>query len=116
LKAGFSFMYGLFIEKEIDLPQPEKNQPVNFNVLLLGIGGGTHDGPNLTDTIILANIDQKKNTINMLSLPRDTWAPGQGAKINAAYAFGEEKGGKGIEQASKAIEEITGQEISYTIV
>jgi len=116
IKAGFGFVYGLFIEKEIDLPQLKKDEPANFNILILGIGGGTHDGPNLTDTIILAHINQKENSVSMLSLPRDMWSPSQTAKINAAYAFGEEKGDKGIEQATTAVEEITGQEIAYTIV
>src|SRR5690348_8763192 len=41
------------------------------NIVLLGIGGGSHDGPNLTDTIILASIDWKKNIVTLVSIPRD---------------------------------------------
>lgn len=61
------------------------------NILLLGIGGQAHDGPDLTDTIMLASIDPVNNTATLLSVPRDLWVtlPGHGAmKINAAYETG----------------------------
>lgn len=116
IKSGIEFFHGLVLKQEIDLPQLKKNEQANFNVLILGIGGGTHDGPNLTDTIILANFNQKNNTVSMVSLPRDLWAPSQNAKINAAYAFGQEKGDLGIKQAQEAVEEVTGQKIAYTVV
>lgn len=41
------------------------------NILLLGKGGGEHDGPELTDTIIVASYDTKTNSVSMLSIPRD---------------------------------------------
>jgi anionic cell wall polymer biosynthesis LytR-Cps2A-Psr (LCP) family protein len=44
-----------------------------FNILLTGIGGGDHDGGNLTDTIILASVNRKSGTVSMLSLPRDLY-------------------------------------------
>lgn len=61
------------------------------NILMLGIGGQNHDGPDLTDTIMLASIDPVNNTATLLSVPRDLWVtlPGHGAmKINAAYETG----------------------------
>src|SRR6267154_1657971 len=61
-----------------------------INILLLGVGGGTHDGPDLTDTIIFASVDPEKKKITMVSLPRDLWAPDIGAKVNATYTFAEE--------------------------
>lgn len=80
------------------------------NVLLLGIGGGTHDGPNLTDTVMLASIDWKKNTITLISIPRDLWIPdlNNGVnKINEAYNLG------GLSKAESTVKEVTGQPIHY---
>jgi len=59
------------------------------NILLLGKGGPGHDGPDLTDTILIASIDPIAKEVALLSLPRDLWvkspAGGQ-SKINAVYA------------------------------
>lgn len=57
------------------------------NILVLGTGGGTHDGPNLTDTIIVASIDVKSGDTVMFSLPRDVYSEKSQAKINAIYAL-----------------------------
>ncbi len=65
-----------------------------INVLLLGRGGGSHDGPDLTDTMMLASIDPVNHTSTLLSIPRDLWVdmPDAGAmKINAAWETGEFK-------------------------
>jgi LCP family protein required for cell wall assembly len=64
------------------------------NILLLGRGGGNHDGPDLTDTMMLASIDPVNHTSVLLSIPRDLWVnvPNQGVmKINAAWETGEFK-------------------------
>ncbi len=60
-----------------------------INILLLGKGGPGHDGPDLTDTMLLASIDPVNNTMSLLSVPRDLWvtpADGASSKINAVYA------------------------------
>ncbi len=49
-----------------------------YNILLLGYGGidangNPHDGPFLTDSLIVAHVDVKKNTVSLISLPRDIW-------------------------------------------
>lgn len=62
-----------------------------INILLLGIGGAGHDGPDLTDTMMLASIDPVNHTAALLSIPRDLWVniPNAGTmKINAAYELG----------------------------
>jgi polyisoprenyl-teichoic acid--peptidoglycan teichoic acid transferase len=62
-----------------------------INVLLLGIGGQGHDGPYLTDTIILAQIRPDIGEVTLTSIPRDYWSdmPGGGQdKINSAFAYG----------------------------
>lgn len=59
------------------------------NVLLLGKGGAGHDGPDLTDTLLVASIDPVAKEVALLSVPRDLWvrAPSGGqSKINAVYA------------------------------
>jgi LCP family protein required for cell wall assembly len=60
-----------------------------INFLLLGIGGEGHDGPDLTDTMLVASIDPVNKTAALVSIPRDLWVtvPGYGQmKINAVYA------------------------------
>lgn len=62
-----------------------------INILLLGRGGEGHDGPDLTDTIILASIDPVQHQAALVSIPRDLYVnvPGYGSmKINAAFANG----------------------------
>lgn len=93
-----------------------KKQDDRVNILLLGIGGGKHDGPNLTDTIIFASIDPKLKTISLVSIPRDFWDPDLSAKINTAYAFGEEREeGGGLSLSREVVEKITGQKIDYVL-
>ena len=66
------------------------------NILLLGIGGfengKEHDGPFLTDTIILGSFKPKTRQAALISIPRDLVMPVPGygwRKINAANAYGE---------------------------
>lgn len=62
-----------------------------INVLLLGIGGVGHDGPDLTDTMMIASIDPVNHKTVLVSVPRDLWVkiPHHGSmKINAAYPMG----------------------------
>lgn len=114
LRAGIPFLYELFVKKnDIELKQ-EKDE--SLNILLLGIGGGNHEGPNLSDTIILANINPEKNEVNMFSLPRDLWIPELGDRINSAYAFGEEQNKKGMLLAKSVVEKVTGQPVDYVFV
>jgi len=64
------------------------------NILLLGNGGNGHDGPDLTDTMMVASIDPVNKTASLLSVPRDLWVKmptnfmGANQKINAAYEAG----------------------------
>lgn len=84
------------------------------NILLLGIGGGTHDGPDLTDTVIFASIIWKQNRIALVSIPRDLWIPDRQEKINAVYSDGEAKQkGEGLKDAESMIAKVTGQPIHY---
>jgi LCP family protein required for cell wall assembly len=74
-------------------PTPDPLAP--YSILLMGYGGGTHEGGLLTDSIMVAKIDPKNQEISLISVPRDLWVPipiteneTQSKKINEAYAIG----------------------------
>lgn len=110
------FLFGLLFKKEIALKETNDR----INILLLGIGGGRHEGPNLTDTIILANLDTEKNKVTLTSIPRDLWVPdleSVNKKINGAYSQGEDKEKSGGLTLSKAaVKKVTGQNVNYVVV
>ena len=103
-----------------------------YSILLLGYGGGTHDGGSLTDSIMLAQIDPREKEVELISIPRDLWVPLQingeeieNKKINEAYAIGSDnkkypnkkieftgKAGGG-EMAKYVIEQVTGIKPNY---
>jgi LCP family protein required for cell wall assembly len=111
----YPFLFQLIFNRSVDLKQTD-NQ---INVLILGIGGGVHEGPNLTDTIILASLNPKNNKVTLVSIPRDLWVPdltGSVKKINSAYSVGESvKKGGGLRLAEAAVSQITGQNIDYGV-
>ncbi|HLD31303.1 MAG TPA: LCP family protein [Patescibacteria group bacterium] len=88
-----------------------------INLLLLGIGGPGHDGPYLTDTMIIASVKPSTGQVAMISIPRDLGVkiPGHGTKkINHANAYGEsEETGSGPELAKQVIEDTFDLEIHY---
>ena len=91
-----------------------KNTDGRTNILLLGIGGEGHEGPYLSDSMMVVNVDGKDKDIVLISLPRDIWSPELKAKINTAYAYGEEKEkGGGLKTAKKTVSEILGIPIHY---
>lgn len=112
----YPFLFHLIFDRSVALKETDSK----VNILLLGIGGGSHDGPNLTDTIILASLDTKNNKVTLVSIPRDLWFPdlgGSNKKINGVYADGESKrkGGGGLLEAEAAISKVTGQDINYGV-
>jgi LCP family protein required for cell wall assembly len=103
------------------------------NILLLGRGGGTHDAPDLTDTMMVASIDPVNHTSTLISLPRDLWVNVNGAgvmKLNAAWETGEFKYlGKqaagstdpkaiqaGFDLADQTVEDVLGIDIHYNML
>ncbi len=66
-----------------------------INVLLVGYGGAGHDGPYLTDSMLVVRIDPQKKNVALISIPRDLWVQipetatsSSYGKINSAYAIG----------------------------
>lgn len=111
---------------------PTPDPLVSYSILLLGYGGGTHEGGLLTDSIMLAKIDPREQKISLISIPRDLWVPmpinGEeyvSKKVNEAYAIGSDDKkypnkkieftgiAGGGEMAKKVIENIVGFKINY---
>lgn len=93
------------------------------NILLLGIGGENHDGPYLSDTMILVQIRPDIKTISMTSIPRDYLVQLPGGygqrKINAAFAEGFYKNknwNEAGEMARTVVSNISGIDIPYFAV
>lgn len=106
----------------------------SYNILLLGYGGAGHDGGNLSDVIMVLNVNPKEKKAVFVSIPRDLWVEipirsdiKEHYKINAAYAIGSDdkkwplkepryKGGAGGgEMAKEVIGEVIGVKIEYFI-
>ena len=91
-----------------------KDTDNRVNILLLGIGGGSHEGPNLTDTIIFVSIDPQLKKMTLVSIPRDLWVTTLQAKINSAYSTGQDKeDAGGLKLAKAVVSDILGQQIDY---
>jgi LCP family protein required for cell wall assembly len=110
--------------------------PGRINILVLGIGGAGHDGPDLTDTMLVASIDPVNNKMTLLSIPRDLWVKmpnnyeGNYQKINAAYEAGKysylgqqndsnnNQGAinAGFKTADQAVSRVLGVPISYNVL
>jgi LCP family protein required for cell wall assembly len=106
-----------------------------INILLLGYGGPGHDGPYLTDSIMLLAIQPATRQAMMISLPRDLWVkipalPRNGSmqgKLNSAYAIGTDHANYpnvrsewktdtgGGDLAAATVAQITGQPIDYWV-
>lgn len=84
---------------------PQTNGRTNF--LILGIGGGVHEGPDLTDTMAVLSVRGSDGSAALVSIPRDLWVDSMRAKINTAYHYGEEKQvGGGFVLAKSAVFEM----------
>lgn len=93
-----------------------KKSDNRVNILLLGIGGGSHEGPNLTDTIIFLSIDPGQKKMTLVSIPRDLWVSYMQAKINSAYATGQDReAGGGLKLSKAVVAKILGQQIDYGV-
>ena len=124
VKSGVDFYKGIYkgfpSKGGFIIPQ-EKTE---YNILLLGFGGPGHEGPFLTDSMMVVHIDLKKNKVALLSLPRDLWykLPTKSkedfhAKINSIYQLGlfptefpdvDTKTYPDVSLVKKAVSDITG--------
>lgn len=98
-----------------------------INILLLGKGGETHQGGELTDSMTIASIDPFTKKASLLSIPRDLYVNVPGfwsMKINAAYSTAKfkkiDEGGTkdeaeqaGVQKLEETIESYIGVPIHY---
>jgi polyisoprenyl-teichoic acid--peptidoglycan teichoic acid transferase len=92
------------------------------NVLLVGYGGGEHDGAYLADSIQVLSIDAGTDTTTSIPIPRDLWIEGvasygQNGKVNEIFSTGQVRGG--LETAgdllAEALSDVTGLRIEHWI-
>ncbi len=75
------------------------------------------NSPQLTDSMILAQLNLNTAEVNILSLPRDLWSVAYQTKINALYEYGKEYyPGQPTQFPQKVIEEMIDLPIDYTLV
>jgi len=94
VSKGFSFYKGIYTRNPVTQKKTAEQKTV-YNILLMGYGGPGHDGPYLTDSMMVAHVDLKTNKVALISLPRDIWVklPTKSkvefhSKINAIYQTG----------------------------
>ncbi len=94
------------------------------NVLVMGFGGGSHDGAYLTDSMSLVSLLPQSHHTSLVSVPRDLWvqyppSSGQYSKINAIYELGAGYTNKnpkaGGDAAAQKIALITGLNVKYWV-
>ena len=114
VKNGFFIrqLTHIFSSSRNDL-KGETDDRINF--LLMGIGGPGHEGPYLTDTIILASFKPSTKEAAMISVPRDLIVPtGNGIymKVNSVYALHLKNGS---EEAFRITKKIIGDAFGLNI-
>ena len=93
------------------------------NVMMVGYGGGDHDGAYLADSIQLLSIDPATDTTTTVPLPRDLWIEGvpafsQNGKINETFSIGHLQNDsidEGAELLGDVVATVTGLEVHHWI-
>jgi polyisoprenyl-teichoic acid--peptidoglycan teichoic acid transferase len=116
------------------VPTPAPDPDAAFGVLLLGFRGDGSKGGYLSDTMMVGYVEPKKQSISLISIPRDLWVKlpisdneERYFKINHAFAVGVDNKlfpnklpqyqgpGGGGQLAKKIVEEATGLNIPYFV-
>lgn len=88
-----------------------------FTFLLLGIGGGAHEGPTLTDSITVVRFNMHTKVISTVGIPRDLWNPYIKDKINSVYTYAlQQKELTPFEYTKKKYKEFFGFPIDYVFL
>jgi LCP family protein required for cell wall assembly len=117
------------MEANVDPTKLKGEGDGRINILLLGRGGEGHDGPDLTDTILVASIDPINKKSALISVPRDMWVQSKtgSSKINAVFAGAKNKAFSknaskesaekaGIDAVEGTIEDVLGINMHYYAV
>lgn len=125
ITGGQGNIFDLFTENYVELKTDENGRT---NILAFGTSGynmdgdegnGTHDGAQLTDSIMAISLDQKTGDVAMLSLPRDLKASPTctaTGKINEVYWCNNIEGDdekSGAEALSDEVGNILGLDFQY---
>lgn len=89
-----------------------------MNILMLGSDSRDPESTadSRTDTIIVVHVGADHKTVQLISIPRDTWMPIQhnggteNAKLNAAYAWG------GADLMVRTVQDFTGLPIDHVVL
>ncbi|MBD3360684.1 hypothetical protein GF366_02680 [Candidatus Peregrinibacteria bacterium] len=117
VKALSSVNFNAFLKLAGEELQTDAYNHTNF--LLLGTAGKNHEGSDLTDTIIIASLDNQNKLITMISIPRDLWVKDEligNSRINEVYFNAKnhfDSSSQGIEHLKSRVEEIMGIPIHY---
>ena len=89
-RGGGSWAFAL--QEEFNPADLNQEGDSRVNLLLAGKGGPGHEGPNLTDSLIVVSFDPNAQSAAILSLPRDwqvelTSQPGVWVRINSLYGL-----------------------------
>ncbi len=94
------------------------------NVLIMGFGGGNHDGAYLTDSMSIVSLLPQSHHTSLIAVPRDLYVQyppnsGQYTKINAVYENGAGYTNKdpqaGGDAAAAKIKLVTGLDVKYWV-
>ena len=90
------------------------------SLVFLGYGGPGHDGPYLTDSLLVLTYEPTTGKSALISVPRDLWVqvpPNSGnyAKLNTAFSYGVANGGfqTGGTLAANKVTDILGLTVPY---
>ena len=91
------------------------------NVMMVGYGGGDHDGAYLADSIQLLSIDPATAATTTIPIPRDLWIEGveafsQNGKINEVFSIGQLQNGsvdEGAAYLADVVSTVTGLEVDH---
>ncbi len=91
------------------------------NVLIMGYGGGSHDGAYLTDSLVVASVLPQNRHTTLISVPRDLWVsnpPGSStySKINAVYTVASNNNQNPIQGGNtmaQKVSTVTGLDVKY---
>jgi LCP family protein required for cell wall assembly len=91
------------------------------NLMMVGYGGGDHDGAYLADSIQVLSIDPGTDTTTTIPVPRDLWIEGidsfsQNGKVNEVFSVGHAATGTvdgGAERLAEVVSAVTGLEVTH---
>lgn len=114
LLGGFSLAALLSVTTILVYFNFRNKAPERINLVLLGVGGAGHEGPDLTDTMIFVSLSPKGTT--MVSIPRDLWYQPWQTKVNTLYYYGNKREEGGLIWTKNILSEILGQKLDYVVV